>query len=129
VVNNDGDRVQDRNSRLSDRGEQGMSMRKKKLNEEDRAAVDLLLDRHTDGFFARGLSDSGVFVKSVEVQPQRVRSVKQILSVLKELPAAEPPTDLAGKTLRRVYGSGSVDNSTILRSSAGNRASDRQTLS
>lgn len=106
-----------------------MSMRKKKLNDEDQAAVDLLLDRHTDGFYMGNLADSGVFVKSVEVNPERVRSVKQVLNLLKEMPVAEPPADLAGKTLRRVYANAPVANSTILRSPAANRGSDQQTLS
>jgi hypothetical protein len=106
-----------------------MSMRNKKLNDEDRAAVDLLLDRPTEGFYMGSLADSGVFVKSVSPQPQRVRSVKQVLNLLKELPVDEPPADLAGKTLRRVYASGSTQGSPVMRPSTGNRDGDRQTLS
>jgi hypothetical protein len=103
-------------------------MRKKKLNEQDQAAVDLLLDRPTDGFYMRSLADSGVFVKSVDVNHQRVRSVKHVLNLLKEMPAADPPADLAGKTLRRVYASG-AGSSSILRDSTPNRDSDQQRLS
>jgi len=104
-------------------------MRNKKLNEEDRAAVDLLLDRPTEGFYMGSLADSGVFVKSVSPQPQRVRTVKQVLGLLKEMPVADPPADLAGKTLRRVYASGTAPGTPILRPSSGNRPGDRQTLS
>jgi hypothetical protein len=103
-------------------------MRKKKLNEQDQAAVDLLLDRHTDGFYMGSLADSGVFVKSVDVNHQRVRSVKHVLNLLKEMPVADPPADLAGKTLRRVYASG-AGSSSILRTSTPNGDSDQQRLS
>jgi hypothetical protein len=104
---------------------QGMYMSKKKLIEQDRAAVDLLLDRNTEGLYMGGLADSGVFVKSVDVQPQRVRSVKHILNLLKELPTSEPPDDLAGKTLRRIY-AGGAEASAILRPAGSNRPGDQR---
>jgi hypothetical protein len=106
-----------------------MSMRKKKLNDDDQAAVDLLLDRPTEGFYMGSLADTGVFVKSVAVQPERIRTVKQVLNLLKEMPVAEPPADLAGKTLRKVYASKQVDSSAILRTGSNQRGTDRQSLS
>jgi hypothetical protein len=104
---------------------QGMVMPKKKLNHEDSQAVDLLLDRQ-----AANLSDSGVFVKFVEVQPQRIKKVKHILNLLNELPVEDPPSDLAGRTVRRVMDSHcSTDGAVILRSSPTNRPGHQQSLS
>ncbi len=68
-----------------------------KLNDEDGRVVDLLLDRQTTSPAA-----AGAFVKSVEVQPQRVKTIQQILSVLKQLPAEDPSPDLASRTIHRV---------------------------
>jgi hypothetical protein len=87
-----------------------MVMLKKKLQTEDGQAVDLLLDGQ-----AVSLTDSGVFVKSVDVEPQRVQTVKQILSLLKQLPTEDPPRDLVGKTIRRINALAAVESSGILR--------------
>jgi hypothetical protein len=104
---------------------EGMFMQKKKLNHEDGQAVDLLLDRQT-----ANPSDSGVFVKFVDAQPQRVQKVKHILNLLKELPVEDPPSDLAGRTVRRVVDAlSSADGSTILRSVPSNRPGNQQPLS
>jgi hypothetical protein len=88
----------------------GMVMHKKKLQSEDGHAVDLLLDGQ-----AVSLTDSGTFVKSVDVEPQRVQTVKQILSLLKQLPAEDPPSDLVGKTMRRVSAFAAIEGTGILR--------------
>jgi hypothetical protein len=94
-----------------------MFMQKKKLNHEDGQAVDLILDRQ-----AASPSDSGVFVKFADVKPERVQKVKHILNLLKELPVEDPPTDLAGRTVRRVVDTlSSPDGSTILRSVPGSQ--------
>ena len=85
-------------------------MQKKKLQSEDGHAVDLLLDGQ-----AVSLTDSGVFVKSVDVEPQRVQTVKQILSLLKQLPAPEPAADLVGRTIHRINAVAAIQNSAILR--------------
>jgi hypothetical protein len=104
---------------------EGTFMQKKKLNHEDGQAVDLLLDRQT-----ASPSDSGVFVKFVDVQPQRIQKVKHILKLLNELPVEDPPSDLAGRTVRRVVdGVSSADGSTILRSVPPNRPGNQQPLS
>jgi hypothetical protein len=68
-----------------------------KLSDEDGRAVDLLLDRQPTS-----PASSGTFVKSVDVQPQRVQTIQQILSVLKELPAEDPSPDLAIRTVHHV---------------------------
>ncbi|MGD0387661.1 MAG: hypothetical protein ABSC42_01795 [Tepidisphaeraceae bacterium] len=100
-------------------------MQKKKLNHEDAQAVDLFLDRQ-----AANPSDSGVFVKFADPQPQRMQKVKHILNLLKELPVEDPSPDLAGRTVRRVVDTlSSPDGSTILRSVPGNRPGNQQPLS
>jgi hypothetical protein len=68
-----------------------------KLGEADRRAVDLVLNRD---FPKKG--QVGQFVASMQTTPQRIDSVEKILSLLQELPIADPPADLAGKTLKRV---------------------------
>jgi hypothetical protein len=95
-------------------------MQKKKLNREDGNAVDLLLDEQ-----AINLSDSGIFVKSVDVEPQRVRSVKQILDLLKEMPAEDPAPDLAGRTLHKIDALSGAAGS-ILRPTSPNRPGDQR---
>lgn len=68
-----------------------------KLSDEDGRVVDLLLDRQPTN-----PATAGGFVKSVNVQPQRVQTIQQILSVLKELPVEDPSPDLAKRTIHRV---------------------------
>jgi hypothetical protein len=83
-----------------------------RLRDEDRRAVDLLLDRaatgsgvHPDGagngnghHGHHGASFSQV---SGDVQTG-LPAVQKVLQVLDMLPAEEPPQDLLGRTLRRV---------------------------
>ena len=85
-------------------------MLKKKLKPEDGNAVDLLLDEQVIN-----LSDSGIFVKSVNVEHHRVKTAKQILDLLKQLPQEEPSADLAGRTLHRINSLSATDGSAILR--------------
>jgi len=96
-------------------------MQKKKLTRDDGNAVDLLLDGQ-----ATNLSDSGVFVKSVDVDPQRVQTVKQILNLLKVMPAEEPSSDLAGRTMHRIDSLSAADGSAILRPTSLNRPTDER---
>jgi hypothetical protein len=85
-------------------------MHKKKLNRQDEDAIDLLLDEQVIN-----LSDSGIFVKSVNVEHHRVKTAKQILDLLKQLPQEEPSADLAGRTLHRIDALSAADGSAILR--------------
>jgi hypothetical protein len=85
-------------------------MLNKKLNREDEDAVDLLLDEQVIN-----LSDSGIFVKSVNVPHHRVKSAKQVLDLLKQLPQEEPSADLTGRTLTRIASLSAHDGSAILR--------------
>jgi hypothetical protein len=68
-----------------------------KLSDKDGRIVDLLLDRPSVES-----TGSGAFVKSVDVQPQRVRSIQKVLGALDAYTAADPPTDLESRTLRRI---------------------------
>jgi hypothetical protein len=85
-------------------------MLKKKLNRDDGNAVDLLLDGQTIN-----LSESGIFVRAVDIEPQRIRTVKQILDLLKEMPTEEPSADLAGRTLHKIDALSATNGSAILR--------------
>jgi hypothetical protein len=66
-----------------------------RLSDEDRRAVDLVLDR-PDGESAE------VVLPSPPPSPQSVQSVEKILSLLQSMPANDPPPDLAARTLRRI---------------------------
>jgi hypothetical protein len=70
----------------------------RKLNEQDRAAVDLVLDR----FAAVGRDNGMISTLSQGAPEERVQSVEQILSVLSQMPAPEPEEDLVTRTLRRI---------------------------
>jgi hypothetical protein len=96
-------------------------MHKKKLNPQDQDAVDLLLDEQVIS-----LSDSGIFVKSVNVEHHRVKSAKQILDLLKQLPEEEPSADLAGRTLNKINSLSATDGSAILRPTSPDTTGDQR---
>jgi len=70
---------------------------KSKLNNADRQAVDLVLDR-----FATIGRDDGITTMAGAPAEPHVQSVEKILSVLSNMPAAEPADDLMARTLRRI---------------------------
>lgn len=77
----------------------------RKLNEADRAAVDLLFDRTnaaTSIAAESGNPGDSVFAMAGPVSEQRLDAVRKVLSLLDELPAVEPPADLASRTITRV---------------------------
>ena len=67
----------------------GMSL---SLRSEDKAAIDLLLDR----------SQSGVGFTEVRVDQERLISAERVLNMLDLMPAEEPPQDLLARTMRRI---------------------------
>ena len=74
----------------------------RKLNEADRAAVDLVFDRiHSGNNHGNGGGDN-VVVMSAAVSAQRLSAVEQILTTLDQMPAPEPSPDLVVRTLQRV---------------------------
>jgi hypothetical protein len=77
----------------------------RKLNESDRAAVDLLFDRINAAAVAhmnRGNPGESVYAAPGAVSEQRLAAVEKMLSLLDEMPAIEPPADLASRTIARV---------------------------
>lgn len=74
------------------------------LREEDRSAVDLLLDRSPR---AAGDGDGNgggatIFASADPSLGQRVAKAQQLLQLLEWLPTSEPSADLVGRTLRVV---------------------------
>ena len=91
----------------------------RKLNEADRAAVDLVFDRIHSGInHGNGGAGDGVVVMSNAVSSQRLSAVEQILATLDQMPAPEPSPDLVVRTLQRV----SRDTGTGLSPLTGNAA-------
>ena len=86
-----------------------------RLRDEDRRAVDLLLDRAATGSGVHpigagngngnghGNGHSGTAFTAVDSGVQaRLPGVQSVLQVLDMMPAEEPPQDLLGRTLRRL---------------------------
>ena len=71
---------------------------KTKLKDEDRRALDLLLDR---GPTAAGRS-APVFAAADAGVRERLPRVQKVLHLLDALPAGEPPKDLVAKTMQYI---------------------------
>jgi hypothetical protein len=78
----------------------------RKLNEADRAAVDMLFDRinaaSNGGRSNGGNGGDGVVTMANAVAEERLSAVTRILATLEAMPAPEPSPDLAVRTLQRV---------------------------
>jgi hypothetical protein len=75
----------------------------RKLDEADRAAVDLLFDRINANGNGNGNGGDGFqTVSHVVVAEARLSAVERILSTLDQMPAPEPSSDLVIRTLQRV---------------------------
>jgi hypothetical protein len=79
----------------------------RKLNEADRAAVDLMFDRiHATGGRSNGNGHgnggSGYVPVTGAVAEERLSAVQRILTTLEAMPAPEPSADLVTRTLQRV---------------------------
>jgi hypothetical protein len=75
-----------------------------RLRDEDRLAVDLLLDRAASSAgnsTGNGNGHSG-FTPVNRTGPEQVGRVEAVLRVLDMMPADEPPADLVARTVRRV---------------------------
>ena len=72
----------------------------RKLNDADRAAVDMLFDRISTSNASNG-KDSMVAMTSA-VSEANLHAVEKVLDLLSNMPAPEPPADLATRTLQRV---------------------------
>ena len=74
-----------------------------RLRDEDRLAVDLLLDRAVTGSNGNGNGHSpSAFTPVSGAVPEQLGKVQSLLHVLDMLPAEEPPADLLARTMRRV---------------------------
>ncbi|HYO08162.1 MAG TPA: hypothetical protein VER17_04260 [Tepidisphaeraceae bacterium] len=71
----------------------------RKLNSADRAAVDMIFDRlnttHANG-------GDGFVAMTAAVEDRRLGAVETVLNVLAQMPAPEPSSDLAVRTLQRI---------------------------
>ena len=74
----------------------------KKLSDEDGRVVDFLLERQDSEQPARVVPAQGVVVETSHLSVEHIETVQQILTLLNELPADDPPGDLKVRTLRRV---------------------------
>jgi len=80
-------------------GDNVMSLRR--LGHDDRRAVDLLLERPTEGGDTPTVNQ--VFAAPVRGSfEKRIEAVEKILNLLNELPEAEPPAYLVSRTLARI---------------------------
>jgi len=70
----------------------------RKLNEADRAAVDMIFDKLN----ARADGSTGYVAMSAAVDEARMGAVENVLKLLNELPTPEPSADLAVRTLQRI---------------------------
>ena len=73
----------------------------RKLTNADRAAVDLLFDR-IQSASGNGDGGDGVVAVAGAVPDANLKAVETVLSLLSEMPAPEPPADLATRTLNRL---------------------------
>ena len=76
----------------------------RKLNEADRAAVDLMFDRLNAAAKngGNGKGGDGMVSMAGAVAEERLGAVQRILSTLDQMPAQEPSSDLVIRTLQRV---------------------------
>jgi len=80
----------------------------RKLNEADRAAVDLMFDRihsgnnHGNGGNGGNGGGEAIVVVTGAVSDERLSAVERVFSALDQMPAPEPSPDLVVRTLQRV---------------------------
>lgn len=81
----------------------------RKLNEADRAAVDMMFDRLNAAGIngngngnGKGHAGDGFVAMTAPVDEQRLQAVERVLSMIDQMPANDPPADLATRTLQRI---------------------------
>jgi hypothetical protein len=87
-----------------------------RLRDEDRLAVDLLLDRAASSAGNGNGNAHSSFTSSSGVGPQQLGRVEAVLRVLDLMPAEEPPADLVARTVRRVEEESAQHDPAALRS-------------
>lgn len=73
---------------------------KLKMRDEDRRALDLLLDRAATA--AGKAAGTPLYAAASDPLRERVSKVEKVLNLLDAMPAEEPPKDLLSRTLRRI---------------------------
>jgi hypothetical protein len=68
----------------------------RKLTDEDRRAVDLLLDQGAN------ISKGAITQVVPTVSEKRMTAVKKVLALIGQMPAQDPPANLVSKTMRRI---------------------------
>ena len=87
-----------------------------RLRDEDRLAVDLLLDRAVSSSGGNGAGNGNSGFTSVNgAVPEQLGRVEAVLRVLDMMPADEPPTDLMARTLWRVEAESAQHDPSVLR--------------
>ena len=81
---------------------QGYLPMTRKLNDADRAAVDMLFDRLNTAGIGNSNGGDGYVTMTDAVDDQRLAAIETILQTLSHLPAPEPSSDLAVRTLQRI---------------------------
>ena len=82
-----------------------------RLRDEDRLAVDLLLDRAA----ASSAGDGKAFTQFHGAAAEQVAKVQSLLRVLDMMPADEPSDDLLSRTIRRVEDESAARDPSVLR--------------
>lgn len=72
---------------------------KVKMRDEDRRAVDVLMDRTA----AVSANDAVAYAAADSQLWERIRGVEHVLSLLNEMPASDPPAQLVARTLDAVH--------------------------
>ena len=91
-----------------------------KLRDEDRLAVDLLLDRAVVSSGGNGSANGNGsghagYTPVHGAAPEQVARVEAVLRMLELMPADEPPADLMSRTLRRVETEAAQHDPSVLR--------------
>jgi hypothetical protein len=82
-----------------------------KLSDNNRRAIDLMLDRGVPASSPNGLpltnmdvmnTGAGYVSHTTPAEPQSVQAVQRVLDLLSLLPDEEPPVDLVDRTLARI---------------------------
>lgn len=83
-----------------------------KLTDDDRTAIDLLLDQGLSPE-ASGGGRAGFVTPSFDAVRVRLRHASELLKLLNHMPAIEPPSDLVAKTLAHIDRSTTIDPSLV----------------
>lgn len=71
------------------------------LTDEDKRAIDLLLDQGLSASATSG-GRAGYVAPAVDDVRARMRRAGEVLSLLQHMPVAEPPADLVARTMRLI---------------------------